>query len=466
MKLVFAAQVIQMCLALRREDEVAQQPSFNSPQWLMNCGSGSPILRTRCMSEQDYDDATQSVRDLFNDLPRRCTPENCPSADLSGCILRIAGHDFMDFKDGQGGSDACTDMEDPDNRGLPECLYEGEFGSGTVSLRDAYCQFQDKISLADFIVLAAEAVMTHLATPGLRTSWGRRFKRQFRYGRTTADEGCSFVEGRLPNPAESCNDVDRVFVQNMGLTWKEAAALMGVHTLGRAKIENSGYEGWWSDAEASRTFNNNYFVALFNKGWCPELNVNNCSRREARRGTCTPKNQWQICHIDKDSAHWSHQMMLDTDMCLHFRDVNGGLLQAANDPCCAWQASFSRIYPMTDALLSDPGPNGEQQWCGLECGTAWPGGAGGTYECMTGKGRKQGPKEFRTCCAITFNEGNLAECTTPVHGNPKVGGPAAIETMDFANDERVWRDSFLGAWKKATENGFERNLRALREDTC
>ena len=27
---------------------------------------------------------------------------------------------------------------------------------------------------------------------------------------------------------------------------------MGVHTLGRAKVENSGYHGWWSDPENSR----------------------------------------------------------------------------------------------------------------------------------------------------------------------------------------------------------------------
>eukprot|EP00448_Togula_jolla_P030433 CAMPEP_0170623860 /NCGR_PEP_ID=MMETSP0224-20130122/29926_1 /TAXON_ID=285029 /ORGANISM="Togula jolla, Strain CCCM 725" /LENGTH=73 /DNA_ID=CAMNT_0010950347 /DNA_START=9 /DNA_END=226 /DNA_ORIENTATION=- len=73
--------------------------------------------------------------------------------------------------------------------------------------------------------------MTHMATPSLQRSWGTRFKDQFRYGRTTADSGCTFSEGRLPNPQESCDDVDRVFVKNMGLTWPEAAALMGVHTL-------------------------------------------------------------------------------------------------------------------------------------------------------------------------------------------------------------------------------------------
>ena len=48
----------------------------------------------------------------------------------------------------------------------------------------------------------------------------------------------------------SCGDVERVFVKNMGLSWDKAAALMGVHTLGRGRMENSGYDGWWSDAQS------------------------------------------------------------------------------------------------------------------------------------------------------------------------------------------------------------------------
>ena len=39
-----------------------------------------------------------------------------------------------DFANGQGGSDACTDMEDPENAGLSECLASGEHGK---SLQEA-----------------------------------------------------------------------------------------------------------------------------------------------------------------------------------------------------------------------------------------------------------------------------------------------------------------------------------------
>ena len=46
------------------------------------------------------------------------------------CVFLCLCHIFIakDFANGQGGSDACTDMEDPENAGLPECLASGEHG--------------------------------------------------------------------------------------------------------------------------------------------------------------------------------------------------------------------------------------------------------------------------------------------------------------------------------------------------
>lgn len=81
----------------------------------------------------------------------------------------MAGHDFMDFADGQGGADACTDMEDPENAGLPACLISGEHGASMQEIYQSFCQ---QVSLADFMVIAAEAVIAstrsrhEAATPG------------------------------------------------------------------------------------------------------------------------------------------------------------------------------------------------------------------------------------------------------------------------------------------------------------
>ena len=56
-----------------------------------------------------------------------------------------------------GGSDGCVNFEDGDNAGLASCLA----WTGINSIYEKWC---DKISLADFMVLAAEAVVGALAT--------------------------------------------------------------------------------------------------------------------------------------------------------------------------------------------------------------------------------------------------------------------------------------------------------------
>ena len=52
-----------------------------------------------------------------------------------------------------------------------------------------------------------------------------------------------------------------------------AAAIMGAHTVGRVTIENSGYNGHWSDEKNSGIFNNNYYKSILAKGWGPELSI-------------------------------------------------------------------------------------------------------------------------------------------------------------------------------------------------
>lgn len=59
--------------------------------------------------------------------------------------------------DSNGGSDGCVNFEDPDNKGLAECIAE-------FQLVDAYEPRCDEVSLADFIVIAAEAAMGRTAT--------------------------------------------------------------------------------------------------------------------------------------------------------------------------------------------------------------------------------------------------------------------------------------------------------------
>lgn len=82
---------------------------------------------------------------------------------------------------------------------------------------------------------------------------------------------------------------------------------MGTHTLGSAKIENSGYEGHWSDIDNQGIFNNNYYRSIIMKGWGPQYNV----------GGREDRTQWK--RIDA-MAGANDEFMLTTDLCLFYDD--------------------------------------------------------------------------------------------------------------------------------------------------
>ena len=136
-----------------------------------------------------------------------------------------------------------------------------------------------------------------------------KFKHNFTVGRTTSTE-CSWASDRLPDPEKSCDTLESVFIKHLFNgredAWKLTAAISGAHTLGRAQVSRSGYDGFWSDIPNSGIFNNDYFKSLLFKGWAPELAVAGNSER----------NQWQ--RIDKGKNAAVKEMMLNTDMCLAY----------------------------------------------------------------------------------------------------------------------------------------------------
>jgi hypothetical protein len=71
--------------------------------------------------DTDYDFVANAVIDHFNKLIKT-QPQI--AGNIAGCMVRTAGHDFMDFRidvNGKqvGGSDACMNFLDPDNNGIP-----------------------------------------------------------------------------------------------------------------------------------------------------------------------------------------------------------------------------------------------------------------------------------------------------------------------------------------------------------
>ena len=86
--------------------------------------------------------------------------------------------------------------------------------------------------------------------------------------------------------------------------WTLVAAISGVHTVGKASLENSGYEGHWSSAEEQGKFNNDYYKSALYRGWGPHPAVNNN----------TNKNQWEIVDWGAEEEHT--RFMLNSDLCL------------------------------------------------------------------------------------------------------------------------------------------------------
>jgi len=130
---------------------------------------------------------------IFDDLSTELTAQNNPRGSFVGCLLRAAGHDFMDYRvdeEHQGGSDGCINFNDPDNAGLQKCL---EFHE----IPELYSNYKDHVSLADFIVIIAEAAMARshssysASDPYEDGTLAQKFRDGFKFGRVT-DEECSW----------------------------------------------------------------------------------------------------------------------------------------------------------------------------------------------------------------------------------------------------------------------------------
>ena len=359
--------------------------------------------------------------------------------------MRLAGHDFMDFRihpDGSttGGSDACLNFDDPDNKGLVECLTQFELPS-------AYKPVCNRVSLADFIVIAGEAVMGRTATDYNEDDYfadgtlAKTLREGFKSGRVT-NENCDEPVGLMPNPELGCEGLKEIFhdhiYKSTGMPWTMTAAISGAHSLGSAKLQNSGYSGFWSDVRSQGFFNNDYYKSILAVGWAPDLSVNGNPE----------KNQWKRVDAARDSTHI--EMMLTTDLCMAFRNNPGyvecmrttkvkrknkhcgGLhfkdgidLNPHFKTCCTW----TNANNLFRSGLFVEGQNND--FCGVTV-------------------QSKSKQQRQDCCSGIKQKGvPLEDCdsqTTPQ-------GPAFKSIMAFAANETEWLNNFHLAWKFATENG-------------
>ena len=205
------------------------------------------------------------------------------------------------------------------------------------------------------------------------------YRRDFKVGRTTA-ETCPSDEFLMPNPELGCDGLKSIFIDHVykasSTPWILTAAISGAHTLGSAKLANSGYNGFWSNAENAHLFNNDYYISMVAKGWGPELAV----------GGNKGKTQWK--RIDKGTNPKQKEQMLNTDMCLVWENnkalvdciatgANGNTCNVHNDKgipllakvedCCSWITSSTHFNSGGFSIFKD------NELCGITSNSNFPG---------------------------------------------------------------------------------------------
>jgi hypothetical protein len=226
--------------------------------------------------------------------------------NVAGGMLRLAFHDAVTFvgAGSAGGPDGCIDLTDKaDNGGLEQ----------TVALLDCVLANSSAraigtFSRADLWALAgstAAVVTMPAATSG-------NVAISFRSGRVDNPNCAATDKGRFPSAEGDLASVLAIFQQRLGLTQREMVALMGAHSLGRAELAKSGYNGAWTQNQGSLD-GQRYYSDLVTQPWT-----------KTPTGATSPAGA---------ALHqWEHgrEIMLTTDMVLAFTTT----ANAANGTRC------------------------------------------------------------------------------------------------------------------------------------
>lgn len=173
------------------------------------------------------------LKDLYKTTP--CMP----------LMVRLAWHDAGTYNaaDGTGGANGSI-------RFSPEADHGANNGLGKA--RELLAPIKkdcSDVSYADLYQLASIVAIEFAGGPVI----------PFRFGRVDVTAEHCTPDGRLPDASKRMPHLRDIFYR-MGFSDAEIVTLSGAHTLGRAHMERSGFEGPWTTNPL--VFDNSYYTEL------------------------------------------------------------------------------------------------------------------------------------------------------------------------------------------------------------
>ena len=237
------------------------------------------------------------------------------------------------FHDATGISDGFVDLTDPENAGLESSdhVLNLIYSNTTFTLTDSG-KISEVLNKADFAAWSYIAALRFAASlqngqggggvpilPDIPITIGR-----------SALDGTPPIENQ-PGGHSNGMDVVTYFSEVFNFNEKEAATIMGAHSLGGAEPTESGHLGPWTGRRD--VFDNEYYRNIINAppGAPPGVTPNGQGPPQSRQGT---PSMWEVTEIVSARGRmfqWSHscnadgtgciQLMLHADMAL-FKDID------------------------------------------------------------------------------------------------------------------------------------------------
>jgi hypothetical protein len=218
----------------------------------------------------------------------------------------------LGFHDCVGGCDGCVDLGNPDNNGLNIPI---------DALESLVAEYErDGVTRADIWALAATVGVAKSQGPNEALPYSFHW-----YGRTncedngftcpvsnpSCDPSRTGPDQALPSSHLTTSGILHFFFEEFGFSDRETAALMGVHSIGTASRQNSGFDGPNGWVFNNKVLSNGYYDMLI--GGLPDKPLSETTFEELYHAP-----QWTQLAVDNsdlveipDQIMWNHTKKID-----------------------------------------------------------------------------------------------------------------------------------------------------------